>query len=39
MRKHYLAKELGMPYQHLINLYLRDCVANRRRLALKWVPS
>jgi predicted DNA binding CopG/RHH family protein len=31
-----LAKELGMPYQHLINLYLRDCAINQKRLALKW---
>jgi predicted DNA binding CopG/RHH family protein len=31
-----LATELGMPYQNLINLYLRDCVLNRRKLALKW---
>lgn len=26
-----LAEELGMPYQSLINAYLRDCVAQRRR--------
>ena len=32
-----LATELGMPYQNLINLYLRDCALNRKRLALKWV--
>ncbi len=31
-----LAKELGMPYQNLINLYLRDCALNHRRLRLKW---
>jgi predicted DNA binding CopG/RHH family protein len=31
-----LATELGMPYQNLINLYLRDCAAERRKLALKW---
>ncbi len=31
-----LATELGMPYQNLINLYLRDCAASRRRLRLKW---
>ena len=31
-----LAKELGMPYQNLINLYLRDCALNHKRLRLKW---
>ena len=33
-----LAAELGMPYQNLINLYLRDCAVNNRRLKLEWVP-
>jgi len=31
-----LAKELGMPYQNLINLYLRDCALNHKKLRLKW---
>ncbi len=31
-----LAAELGMPYQNLINLYLRDCAMRRKKLALKW---
>lgn len=31
-----LATELGMPYQNLINLYLRDCALSHKRLALKW---
>ena len=31
-----LATELGMPYQNLINLYLRDCAIQHKRLALKW---
>ena len=31
-----LAAELGMPYQSVINLYLRDCALNRRKLKLKW---
>ena len=31
-----LATELGMPYQNLINLYLRDCALNHKRLELKW---
>ena len=28
-----MAQGVGIPYQTLINLYLRDCVENRRRLA------
>lgn len=31
-----MATELGMPYQNLINLYLRDCAINQRKLLLKW---
>ena len=31
-----LAAELGMPYQNLINLYLRECAAKQKKLALKW---
>jgi len=31
-----LAEESGIPYQTLINLYLRDCAANARKLDLKW---
>ena len=31
-----LAEELGMPYQSLINLYLRDCALNQKKLELKW---
>jgi uncharacterized protein (DUF4415 family) len=31
-----LAIEVGMPYQNLINLYLRDCALNHRKLKLKW---
>ena len=27
---------VGIPYQTLINLYLRDCVANKRQLELAW---
>jgi predicted DNA binding CopG/RHH family protein len=33
-----MATELGVPYQNLINLYLRDCAMNRRKLVLKWAP-
>lgn len=32
-----LAEELGMPYQNLINLYLRDCAQHRKKLHMKWV--
>jgi uncharacterized protein (DUF4415 family) len=31
-----LAAELEVPYQTLINLYLRDCAATRRRPAMNW---
>lgn len=31
-----MAAELGMPYQNLINLYLRDCATEKRRLAFQW---
>jgi predicted DNA binding CopG/RHH family protein len=31
-----LANELGMPYQSLINLYLRDCARHRKKLELQW---
>jgi uncharacterized protein (DUF4415 family) len=31
-----LAEESGIPYQTLINLYLRDCVSSERKLDMKW---
>ena len=31
-----LAQETGIPYQNLINLYLRDCVISKKRPSLKW---
>jgi len=31
-----LAARSGIPYQSLINLYLADCAANERKLALTW---
>jgi predicted DNA binding CopG/RHH family protein len=34
-----LARETGIPYQTLINLYLRDCAASGRKLAMEWRPS
>ena len=30
------AKETGIPYQTLINLYLLDCVKSKRKLELAW---
>ena len=34
-----LAAELGMPYQNLINLYLRDCAMHKRRPSIEWGSS
>jgi len=31
-----LAGETGIPYQTLINLYLRDCAQNHRKLQMEW---
>ena len=31
-----LATEIGMPYQNLINLYLRDCALHHKKLNLQW---
>ena len=31
-----LADESGVPYQTLINLYLRDCAASHKKLTLHW---
>jgi len=31
-----IAAELGMPYQNLINLYLRDCAIHQKKLDLRW---
>ena len=31
-----MAEETGIPYQSLINLYLRDCVAHERKLKTSW---
>lgn len=30
------SQDSGIPYQTLINLYLSDCVKNKRRLNLSW---
>ncbi len=31
-----LAQETGIPYQNLINLYLRDCAQSRKKLIMDW---
>lgn len=32
-----MAEEKGIPYQSLINLYLRDCAKEHRQLETNWV--
>ena len=34
-----LSEASGIPYQTLINLYLRDCAATRKKLHLNWKAS
>jgi uncharacterized protein (DUF4415 family) len=34
-----LAEEMGVPYQTLINLYLRDSAAKERKLSMSWKAS
>jgi predicted DNA binding CopG/RHH family protein len=34
-----MAEEMGVPYQSLIDLYLRDCAAKRRKLKMNWKRS
>jgi uncharacterized protein (DUF4415 family) len=31
-----VSAEVGIPYQSLINLYLRDCATSHRKLNLSW---
>lgn len=31
-----MAEEKDIPYQSLINLYLRDCVAQHRKVDISW---
>ena len=31
-----MAEESGVPYQSLINLYLRDCVVQHRKVDISW---
>ena len=34
-----LAEETEIPYQTLINLYLRDCAESKKELNLEWRPE
>jgi len=34
-----MASEAGVPYQSLINLYLRDCVMKHRTVQIAWPSS
>ena len=34
-----ISDETGIPYQTLINLYLRDCARANRKLDLKWIAE
>ena len=34
-----MSEDVGIPYQTLINLYLRDCAATGRRLKMNWKPG
>ncbi len=31
-----MSEETGIPYQSLINLYLRDCAVHERKLHMAW---
>ena len=34
-----LSEETGIPYQNLINLYLRECVMSEKRPSMRWVSA
>ena len=34
-----MAMEASVPYQSLINLYLRDCVAHHRKVKIAWTAK
>jgi predicted DNA binding CopG/RHH family protein len=34
-----MAEETGIPYQSLINLYLKDCAASQKKLNLAWLSA
>lgn len=31
-----LAEEVNIPYQNLINMYLSDCVKNKKQITIDW---
>jgi len=31
-----MAEDSGVPYQSLINLYLRDCISKHRKVDISW---
>lgn len=31
-----MAAKTGLPYQQLINMYLRDCAIQQRQLSMRW---
>ena len=31
-----MSEDTGIPYQSLINLYLKDCVSNHRQIDISW---
>ncbi len=33
-----LADDTGIPYQTLINLYLRECAATHKKPSIRWSP-
>jgi len=33
-----MAEDSGVPYQSLINLYLRDCANHNRKVDIQWQP-
>ena len=34
-----LGQEVGVPYQRLINMYLRECAETRRKAVVRWVDT
>ncbi len=32
-----MAEDSGVPYQSLINLYLRDCISHQRKVDISWL--
>ncbi len=34
-----MSEETGIPYQTLINLYLRDCTLRQRKLEMEWASK